>query len=102
MEIIGQAFLQLTDPVVILVMLGAAVYGLSVGAIPGLTATMAVALVIPIAFFLEPVPALAGIMTLSAMAIFAGDLPAALLRIPGTPASGRGVSLWGYVLSAQP
>lgn len=87
MEVIGQALLQLADPFVILVMVGAAIYGLSAGAIPGLTASMAVALVIPIAFFLDPVPALAGVMTLATMAIFAGDLPAALLRIPGTPAS---------------
>lgn len=87
MEIIGQAFLQLLTPQVMLIMLGASVYGLTMGAIPGLSASMAVALVIPIAFFLDPVPALAGVVTLSAMAIFAGDLPGALLRIPGTPAS---------------
>src|SRR5690606_21627601 len=87
MEIILQALAQLATPQVVLIMLAAAVYGLTVGAIPGLTATMGVALVIPIAFFLDPVPALAGVMTLSAMAIFAGDLPGALLRIPGTPAS---------------
>ena len=87
MEIILQALAQLATPQVVLIMLAASVYGLTVGAIPGLTATMGVALVIPIAFFLDPVPALAGVMTLSAMAIFAGDLPGALLRIPGTPAS---------------
>ncbi|GLQ53874.1 tripartite tricarboxylate transporter permease [Devosia nitrariae] len=87
MEVIGQAFVQLLSPQVLLIMLGAAVYGLTMGAIPGLSASMAVALVIPIAFFLDPVPALAGVMTLAAMAIFAGDLPGALLRIPGTPAS---------------
>ena len=87
MEVILQALVGLADPFVLFVMVVAAIYGLSVGAIPGLTASMAVALVIPIVFFLEPVPALAGIMTLAAMAIFAGDLPAALLRIPGTPAS---------------
>ncbi|WP_417579432.1 tripartite tricarboxylate transporter permease [Pelagibacterium sp.] len=87
MEMMGQAFLQLLTPQVLLVMLGAGIYGLTMGAIPGLSASMAVALVIPIAFFLDPVPALAGVMTLAAMAIFAGDLPGALLRIPGTPAS---------------
>jgi TctA family transporter len=77
----------LLDPAVLAAMLIAAVYGLFVGAIPGLTATMAVALVIPITFFLDPLPALAAVMSLAAMAIFAGDLPGALLRIPGTPAS---------------
>ena len=62
-------------PETLLVMLACAVYGLTVGAIPGLTASMAVALVIPMTYFLDPVPALAGVMTLAAMAIFAGDIP---------------------------
>jgi len=87
MEMIFEALRQMATLEVVVVMLLASAYGLTMGAIPGLTASMAVALVIPIAFFMDPIPALAGVMTLSAMAIFAGDLPAALLRIPGTPAS---------------
>ena len=61
-------------------------FGLFMGAIPGLSATMATALLVPVTFFMPPVPALASIVTATAMAIFAGDLPGALLRIPGTPA----------------
>lgn len=87
MDVILQGFLLLLDPVVIATMIFTAIFGLAVGSIPGLTATMAVALLIPLTFFMDPVPALAGIMSVSAMAIFAGDLPGALLRIPGTPAS---------------
>lgn len=64
-----------------------AIFGLFVGSVPGLTATMSVALLVPITFFLDPVPAIAAIATASATAIFAGDIPGALLRIPGTPAS---------------
>jgi TctA family transporter len=75
------------DPFVLMVIFLAAVFGLFVGAIPGLTATMATALLVPITFFMDPVPALAAIVTTVAMAIFAGDIPGALLRIPGTPAS---------------
>src|SRR5690606_22234822 len=51
------------------------------------TATMAIALLVPVTFFMDPLPAVAAMVTCSAMAIFAGDIPAALLRIPGTPAS---------------
>jgi TctA family transporter len=69
------------------VILISAVYGVFIGAIPGLTATMAVALLVPLTFWLEPHIALAAIVTISACAIFAGDIPAILLRIPGTPAS---------------
>ncbi|MQA85064.1 MAG: C4-dicarboxylate ABC transporter permease [Streptosporangiales bacterium] len=78
---------MLADGTLLAVVLGSAVYGLFIGAIPGLTATLATALLVPLAFFLEPLPAIAAIVTMSAMAIFAGDLPSALIRIPGTPAS---------------
>lgn len=72
---------------VLLAILGGAVYGLFIGAIPGLTATMATALLVPLTFYLDPVPAIALIVSTTAMAITAGDIPGALLRIPGTPAS---------------
>jgi len=75
------------SPTVLLVILASAVYGLAIGAIPGLTATMATALLVPLTLFADPIISLAAIVTSSAMAIFAGDIPGALLRIPGTPAS---------------
>ena len=87
MDVIFEAALLLVDKTVIITMILTAIFGLAVGSIPGLTASMAVALLIPLTFFMDPVPALAGIVSVAAMAIFAGDLPGALLRIPGTPAS---------------
>ncbi len=87
MDALIQAFGLVFDPYVLLVILASALYGLFVGAIPGLTATMATALLVPVTFFMPAVPAVAAIVTASAMAIFAGDIPGALLRIPGTPAS---------------
>ncbi|MDX1618219.1 MAG: tripartite tricarboxylate transporter permease [Balneolaceae bacterium] len=75
------------SPSIWLVILLSAVYGVFLGAIPGLTATMAVALFVPITYWMDPIPALAAIATMSACAIFAGDIPTTLLRIPGTPAS---------------
>ena len=48
---------------------------------------MATALLVPITFYLSPIAAIATIITASAMAIFSGDIPGCLLRIPGTPAS---------------
>lgn len=50
---------QVTDPFVLGVILVAAIFGLFVGAIPGLSATMAVALLVPVTFFMDPVPAIA-------------------------------------------
>ena len=82
-----QALDLVLDPQVLIVILGAAMFGLFIGCIPGLTATMATAMLVPLTFFMPPVPAVAAIVTATAMAIFSGDIPGALLRIPGTPAS---------------
>lgn len=87
MDAVLSAFGLVFQPYVMVVILLSAVYGLFVGAIPGLTATMATALLVPVTFFMPPVPAVAAIVTATAMAIFAGDIPSALLRMPGTPAS---------------
>ncbi len=83
----AEAFRLVFDPHNVLVMLGASVFGLFVGAVPGLTATMATALLVPVTFFMAPIPAIAAIVTATAMAIFSGDIPGCLLRMPGTPAS---------------
>jgi putative tricarboxylic transport membrane protein len=87
MDALGAAFGLVFDPFVLMVIGLSAVFGIFVGAIPGLTATMATALLVPITFFMPPVPALGAIVTATAMAIFAGDIPGAMLRMPGTPAS---------------
>ncbi len=84
---LAAAFALVFEPYVLGVVLASALFGLFVGAIPGLTATMATALLVPVTFFMPPVPAIAAIVTATAMAIFAGDIPGALMRIPGTPAS---------------
>ena len=84
---VGQAFGMVFEPYTLMVMVLAALYGLFVGAVPGLTATMATALLVPVTFFMAPIPAIAAIVTATAMAIFSGDIPGCLLRIPGTPAS---------------
>ena len=83
----AQAFSMVFDPYTIMVMFGASLFGLFVGAVPGLTATMATALLVPVTFFMPPIPAIAAIVTATAMAIFSGDIPGCLLRMPGTPAS---------------
>jgi putative tricarboxylic transport membrane protein len=82
-----QALGMVMDPYTIAVMVLASLYGLFVGAVPGLTATMATALLVPVTFFMAPVPAIAAIVTATAMAIFSGDVPGCLMRMPGTPAS---------------
>ena len=87
MDAVIAAFGLVFDPYVLLVVVLSAMFGLFVGAIPGLTATMATALMVPVTFFMPPVAALGAIVAVTTMAIFAGDIPGAMLRMPGTPAS---------------
>ncbi|MCG7599733.1 tripartite tricarboxylate transporter permease [Halomonas sp. McH1-25] len=87
MEVLQEALGLVLDWQVLAVILGASIFGLFIGAIPGLTATMATALLVPVTFFMDPLPAIGAIVSATAMAIVAGDIPGALLRIPGTPAS---------------
>ena len=86
-ETLAAALGQVFDPTLLAIIAAAAVYGTLFGSIPGLSATMAVALIVPLTYFLSPLAALAAVVTLEACAISAGDIPSALVRIPGTPAS---------------
>ena len=87
MQTLATAFGLVFEPYTLAVIFVSSLFGLFVGAVPGLTATMATALLVPVTFFMPPVPAIAAIVTATAMAIFSGDIPGALMRIPGTPAS---------------
>jgi len=100
MDLLSQSFALVFQWQVLLAILAAAGFGLLVGAIPGLTATMATALLVPFAFFMDPVPAVGMMVTCAAMAIFAGDIPGILLRIPGTPASAA-YATEGYAMTQK-
>lgn len=63
------------------------VLGLIFGALPGLTATMGVALLLPLTFGMGPVAGMGMLLGVYCGAISAGAIPAALLNIPGTPSS---------------
>lgn len=86
-DVLADSAALVFTPYVIGVIILASFFGLFVGAMPGLSATMAAALLVPMTFAMDPVPALGAIIATSAMALFAGDIPAAMLRMPGTPSS---------------
>ncbi|MCA9194784.1 MAG: tripartite tricarboxylate transporter permease [Planctomycetales bacterium] len=99
-EVMQSALAQVSSFPTLLVILFSAIYGILVGAIPGLTATMAVTLIVPLTFFLTDVQAIAAIVTTVTCSIFAGDIPGTLVRIPGTPASAA-YAADGYALTQQ-
>ncbi|WP_121632325.1 tripartite tricarboxylate transporter permease [Tropicibacter alexandrii] len=63
------------------------VAGIVVGAMPGLSATMAISVLVPFTFGLEPLVALGLMAGIYNGAMYGGAIPAVLLRIPGTPAA---------------
>lgn len=77
---------QLLDPGVILAMIVGTAVGIAVGALPGLSATMGIAVLIPLTFSMSPLVALGMIAGIYNGAMYGGSIPAILLRIPGTPA----------------
>jgi putative tricarboxylic transport membrane protein len=61
--------------------------GMIVGSLPGLTATLAIAVLIPLTFSLQPLVALGMMAGIYNGAMYGGAVPAILLKIPGTPPS---------------
>lgn len=75
------------QPQPLLLILIGVVIGLVVGALPGLTATMSVAVLLPFTFALDPVPGMMLLLGIYGGALYAGSIPAILIRAPGTPSA---------------
>lgn len=80
--------------------LGASLIGVVIGALPGLTATMGVALMTTLTLKMPPTQALLVLVCTYVGAIYGGSRSAILLNIPGTPASAASC-LDGYALARQ-
>jgi len=77
----------LLSPMVWVCLFAGVTSGMIIGAIPGLSATMGVALLVPFTFELTIMPALALLIGIYCGAVYGGTIPAVLFRTPGTPAS---------------
>ncbi len=79
------AFALLTDPLVLGLIVAGTVGGVLVGALPGLSSSMAVALLLPFSLYLEPIPAIALLSALYCAGTFGGSITAILINAPGAP-----------------
>lgn len=75
------------EPVAFMLLLGGTIGGLILGATPGLSPTMAVALLIPFTFHLTPVQGLILLGAAYTATVAGGAVSAILLKIPGAPAN---------------
>ena len=88
MDVIFQGFASVIfSPFTILLILIGTAVGIVFGSIPGLTATMAVVMFLPMTYTLEPIEGISMLMALYIGGISGGLISAILLKIPGTPSS---------------
>ena len=100
MEALVAGFLALMDPQLLVLIFAATLGGVLVGALPGLNATTGVALLLPFTITMDPIPAIAILITIYCAATFAGAITAILINTPGTSASAT-TCLDGYPLAQR-
>ena len=74
--------------------------GIIIGSLPGLTATMGVALLVPLTFGRPPLESLSMLIGIYCGAMYGGSISAILIRTPGTPAAAATV-LEGYPMARR-
>lgn len=87
-------------PLPLLMLVVGVLAGVVIGALPGLTAVMGVAVLLPFTFALDPLPGMMLMVGIYTSAIYAGSIPAILIRVPGTPSSAAAL-LDGYPMTKQ-
>lgn len=75
------------NPQVIIMTLLGACGGVLLGAIPGMTATMGVALLIPFSFGMDLIPSIGLLLGIYCGGMYGGSISAILIHAPGTPAA---------------
>ena len=85
---------------VMLAMVVGTAAGVAIGALPGVSTTMGIAVLIPLTFTMSPLVALGLMAGIYNGAMYGGSIPAILLRIPGTPA-GIATSFDGHPMAKQ-
>jgi putative tricarboxylic transport membrane protein len=98
MDVLTAAFLNLMTFEMIVILIIGTVAGMVIGALPGLSSTMGVALVVPVTFAMPADQALVLLGAVYVSTVYGGSITAILLRTPGTDAS-IATSFDGYPLA---
>lgn len=91
---------SVTEPVTLLLLLAGVLIGIIMGSLPGMTATMTVAVLVSFTFSMEPIPGMMLLLGIYGGALYAGSIPAILIRTPGTPSAAATV-FDGFPLAQQ-
>ncbi|MBO6002210.1 MAG: tripartite tricarboxylate transporter permease, partial [Mailhella sp.] len=96
----GAGFANALSLVNLFAMLVSTTIGVAIGCLPGLSAAMGVALLLPITFGMDPATGLIVLGGIYCGAIFGGSISAILIHTPGTPASAA-TAIEGYQLTLR-
>lgn len=88
------------QPLALMLAVFGVMLGIIIGALPGLTATMGVAILLPFTFGMDPVSGLLMICGVFFGGVYGGSVTAILLKIPGTPAAAA-TAIDGYELTKK-
>lgn len=95
-----EALMGFTDPLLIGVVIIGTIGGVLVGAMPGLSSTMATALLLPFTLTMDPIPAIALLSALYCAGTFGGSITAILVNAPGAPPAAA-TAFDGYPLAQR-
>ena len=90
----------IADPYVLTLIFVGTIGGVLVGALPGLSSSMATALLLPFSLYLDPIPAMALLASLYCAGTFGGSITAILINAPGAPPAAA-TAFDGYPLAQR-
>ncbi len=100
LTLMGMGFVHALSPVNLFAMFASTAVGVTIGCLPGLSAAMGVALLLPVTFGMDPATGLIVLGGIYCGAIFGGSISAILIHTPGTPASAA-TAIEGYQLTLR-
>ena len=100
LEAAGYAAQAVTNPVLLLYLAAGVFLGIYIGAVPGLSVTMAASLLISFTYSWDMLPAMAAMVGIYIGGVYGGSRSAILLNIPGAPAA-VATALEGYPLAKK-
>ena len=100
MDQMATALGLLLDPATLAAMLVGTIFGMVIGALPGLGSVLAITIALPFTFGMDKVPAIALVLAIYCSSVYGGSLSAILINTPGTPQSAAS-TLDGFPMTQQ-
>ena len=98
--VILQGFIDAFAPITFLMMILGIIGGIIIGAIPGMTGSMGIILLLPLVYQLDKIPAMVVMAGMFCGSMCGGSISSILLRVPGTPSAAATV-LDGYPMAQK-